>query len=155
MVNNRLKISNIEYGQFLRGLYRKLIFLKKFPLLLWIWQIFIKYAFLWTSEGSVLSTRKAFSLKNITWHLYRLRSGWCWPIRDLDRDLWTNERPGPGQHCVTLCALKAAQATARGCLAHCRLIITSLQSTGPRTAAVKCCMYAVLAVYQPTRVPIS
>ena len=116
---------------------------------------FIKYAFLWTSEGSVLSTRKAFSLKNITWHLYRLRSGWCWPIRGLDHDLWTNERPGPGQHCVTLCALKAAQATARGCLAHCRLIITSLQSTEPRTAAVKCCMYAVLAVYQLTRVPIS
>ena len=111
----------------------------------------IKYAFLWTLKGSVLSTRKAFSLKNITWHLYRLRSGWYWPIRDLEPDLWTNQSPGLAN--IASPSVLWRQQALHGLPGSLQaLIITLLQSTKLRTAAVRCCMYAVLAMYKLTGV---
>ena len=85
MVNNRLKISNIEYGQFLRGLYRKLIFLKKFPLLLWIWQIFHKICVSMNIGGVRLVNKKSFLTEkhHMTFVQAQIRL------------MLTNQRPGP------------------------------------------------------------
>ena len=85
MVNNRLKISYIEYGQFLRGLYRKLIFLKNFPLLLWIWQIFHKICVSMNVGGVRLVNKKSFLTEK---HHMTF-------VQAQIREMLTNQKPGP------------------------------------------------------------